>query len=213
MNKFKRLLRLLPFAIILVLLFVIVMDRLVVLSTKAYMYSSASAVPYNKVGLLLGTSKNLRNGRVNLFYKYRIEAAVELFFAGKIDIILVSGDNGSVKYDEPTDIKNDLIERGVPENKIVLDYAGFNTYDSVVRCKEIFGQASITVISQQFHNERAVYIARRKGMEAFGYNAKDVEDYGGLKTLAREKLARVKMAMDLMFGKKPHHMGDPITIE
>lgn len=75
------------------------------------------------------------------------------------------------------------------------------------------GQASITVISQQFHNERAVYIARRKGMEAFGYNAKDVEDYGGLKTLAREKLARVKMALDLMFGKKPHHMGDPITIE
>ncbi|HPX07151.1 MAG TPA: vancomycin high temperature exclusion protein, partial [Tenuifilaceae bacterium] len=83
MNKFKRLIRLLPFAIILVLLFVIVMDRLVVLSTRAYMYSSASAVPYNKVGLLLGTSKNLRNGRVNLFYKYRIEAAVELFFAGK----------------------------------------------------------------------------------------------------------------------------------
>lgn len=213
MNRFKQTLRLLPIALILVLLFVVVMDRLVAKSTRVYLYTSVSAVPYNKIGLLLGTSKNLRSGRVNLFYKHRIEAAVELFFAGKIDVILVSGDNGSVKYDEPTDIKNDLMERGVPENRIVLDYAGFNTYDSVVRCKEIFGQASITVISQQFHNERAVYIARRKGMEAFGYNAKDVKEYGGFRTLVREKLARVKMAMDLLISRKPHHLGEKIAIE
>ncbi|MBN1990628.1 MAG: YdcF family protein [Bacteroidales bacterium] len=205
--------KLLPVVLALTILLILLIDRLVVQSTKVYLYTSVSEVPYSKVGLLLGTSKKLRNGNVNLFYKYRIEAAVELFFAGSIDVILVSGDNGSVQYDEPTDIKNDLMERGVPENKIVLDYAGFNTYDSVVRCKEIFGQASITVISQQFHNERAVYIARRKGMEAFGYNAKDVKQYGGFRTLVREKLARVKMAMDLVISRKPHHMGEKIAIE
>lgn len=213
MSRLKKIAKLLPVVLALTILLILLIDRLVVQSTKVYLYTSVSEVPYSKVGLLLGTSKKLRNGNVNLFYKYRIEAAVELFFAGSIDVILVSGDNGSVQYDEPTDIKNDLMERGVPENKIVLDYAGFNTYDSVVRCKEIFGQASITVISQQFHNERAVYIARRKGMEAFGYNAKDVKQYGGFRTLVREKLARVKMAMDLVISRKPHHMGEKIAIE
>ncbi len=162
---------------------------------------------------MLGTIKILPNGRLNLYYKYRIEAAAELFKAGKVDFILVSGDNSRKDYDEPTTIKNDLITNGIPASKIFLDYAGFRTLDSVVRCKEIFGQKNITVISQPFHNERAVFIARKKGINAIGFNAKDVNARYGYKVQLRAKLARVKMMLDLVFGKKPKYLGEEIVIE
>jgi SanA protein len=109
------------------------------------------------VGLVLGTSQYLKNGYLNWYFKYRIEATVELYKKGKIDFILVSGDNSHKNYDEPTAFKNELIKRGIPADQIYLDYAGFRTLDSVVRAKEIFGQTSITIISQKFHNERAIY--------------------------------------------------------
>ena len=176
-------------------------------------YNSTSEIPYNKVGLLLGTGKTTAMGNVNLYYKYRIEAAVNLFNAGKIDFILVSGDNSTTTYDEPSTIKQDLINKGIPENKIFLDYAGFRTLDSVVRCKEIFGQNSITIISQQFHNERAIYIAAQKNIEAVGFNARDVNANYGFKTQLREKLARVKMILDLIVGTQPKFLGEKIEIK
>lgn len=182
-------------------------------STSDKIYNSTDEVPYNKVGLLLGTVKYLDNGQLNLYYKYRIEAAFDLYKSGKIDFILVSGDNSQKHYDEPTSMKNDLIEAGVLEEKIFLDYAGFRTYDSVIRCKEIFGQKDITVISQQFHNERAIYIAKSKDMNAIGYNAKGVSINYGFKTVVRERFARVKMFLDLILGKKPRFLGEKIEIE
>ena len=182
-------------------------------SAKKKVFNSTKEIPHNKVGLLLGTSKRLINGQINLYYKYRIDAAVRLYHAGKIDFILVSGDNSTKHYNEPTTIKNDLIDKGIPANRIFLDYAGFRTLDSVVRSKEIFGQASITVISQQFHNERAIYIAKRKDIKAIGFNAKDVNVKYGLKTKIRERFARVKMMMDLVFGKKPKFLGEKIEIK
>lgn len=176
-------------------------------------YNSTIEIPYNKVGLILGTSKTLSSGRINLYYKYRIEAAVALFKAERVDFILVSGDNSRKTYDEPSMIKDDLIKEGIPANKIYLDYAGFRTLDSVVRCKEIFGQESITIISQQFHNERAIYIANHKGINAIGFNAKNVTANYGFKTQLRERFARVKMVLDLTFGKKPKFLGDKIGIK
>lgn len=125
-------------------------------------FSNSSKIKKNKVGLVLGTSKFLNNGEINLYFKYRINATVELYKKGKIDFVLVSGDNGNKNYNEPTDFKNELIKKGIPANKIFLDYAGFRTLDSVVRAKEIFGQVSITIISQKFHNERAIYLAEKK---------------------------------------------------
>lgn len=177
------------------------------------LYNSTNKIPYNKVGVLLGTNKTLKNGRINLYYKYRIDGAAKLFHSGKIDYILVSGDNSSKGYDEPTTIKKDLIKKGVPSKKIFLDYAGFRTLDSVVRSKEIFGQTSITLISQQFHNERAIYISEYKGIRAIGFNAKDVNIKYGIKTRLRERLARVKMFIDLVFGKQPKFMGEKIEIQ
>ena len=170
-------------------------------------------VPTNKVGLVLGTSKWLKDGRPNLYFKYRIQAAYDLYKAGKIKYILVSGDNSFKNYNEPREMHNALVDLGVPSEAIVLDFAGFRTLDSVVRCKKVFGQQNVTIISQPFHNKRALYIASNYGMQAIGYNAKDVNLYSGLKTQLREKLARVKVFIDLyIINKQPKFLGDKIEI-
>lgn len=178
------------------------------------LYSDVKQIPHNKFGLLLGTAPVTPWGVHNNYYDYRINAATELFKAGKIDYILVSGDNHSTDYDEPTCMRDSLMVRGIPKDKIILDYAGFRTLDSVVRAKEIFGQDSITIISQQFHNERALYLAKHYEIEAVAYNAKDVEYWKKkLKIHGREYLARVKMFIDLYTGKKPKFLGERIKIE
>jgi len=193
-------------------LLIAVADFSVKRSAKENMYSSTAKIPHNKVGLLLGTGKFLKSGRLNLYYQYRVDATVDLFEAGKIEAVLVSGDNSREDYDEPTMFKEDLIKRGIPADKIHLDYAGFRTLDSVVRSKAIFGQESLTVISQPFHNERAIFIANAKGIKAVGYNAKDVSGRYGLKVQLRERLARVKVLLDLAIGKGPKFLGNKIKI-
>lgn len=182
-------------------------------NAKNKTYSSLDEIKKNKVGLVLGTAKVLKNGRVNLYFTYRINATVDLYKNGKIDYVLVSGDNGNKNYDEPTDFKEELIRKGIPANKIYLDYAGFRTLDSVVRSKEIFGQESITIISQEFHNERAIYLAEKNGINAIAYNAKDVSGRYGLKTQLREYLARTKVFLDIVLGVSPKFLGDKIEIK
>ena len=117
-------------------------NREIVNSSKGKLFDDVKTVPYNKAGLLLGTSKYLGHGYINFYYKYRIEAATELYRVGKIKYIIISGDNGTRQYNEPEMMKNDLIKAGVDSAHIYLDYAGFRTFDSVVRLKEIFGQSS-----------------------------------------------------------------------
>ncbi|WP_282013730.1 SanA/YdcF family protein [Marinifilum flexuosum] len=212
MKYIKKIFKTLFFIGILFLIGIYGSNKLVEKAAADKIYNSTTKIPHNKVGLFLGTAKYVSNGQINLYYKYRIDAAVALFKAGKIKFILVSGDNSTKEYDEPSTIKKDLISKGIPANKIYLDYAGFRTLDSVVRCKEIFGQNSITIISQQFHNERAIYIANCKDIHAIGFNAKDVSVHYGFKTQLREKLARVKMVIDLVIGKEPKFLGDKIEI-
>ena len=195
-----------------ILITIFLADFWVKKSTNANLYTSLDSIPKNKVGLLLGTGKFLKNGNINIYYTYRINAAEKLFKSGKVEYLLISGDNGRLEYDEPTTMKEDLIARGIPENKIYLDFAGFRTLDSVVRAKAIFGQDQLTIISQQFHNERAVFIARQKGIESVGFNAKDVSVRFGWKVMVREKLARVKMLLDIIVGKHPKFYGDEIQI-
>ena len=179
---------------------------------KPHIFSNVKDVPNHKIGLLLGTSKHLRNNRVNLFYKYRIEAAIELYKAGKIKFILISGDNGRNDYDEPTSMKNDLIAAGIPESAIYLDYVRFRTLDSIVRCKKVLGQDRVLVISQKFHNERAICLAKANVIVADGYNAKDINGRYGIKAHIREYLARMKMCLDIVFGKKPKFLGEKVKI-
>lgn len=182
-------------------------------SAESKVFSETANIEKNKVGLVLGTAKNLKSGHLNLYFKYRIDATVKLYKAGKIEFVLVSGDNGNTEYDEPTDFKEALVERGIPAEKIYLDYAGFRTLDSVVRAKEIFGQEKITIISQQFHNERAIYLAEKKGIAALGFNAQDVSGRYGLKVRLREYLARTKVFIDIILGVKPKFLGDKIEIK
>lgn len=176
-------------------------------------FSAVSDIQKNKVGLVLGTSKLLQNGRVNLYFTYRIEATVALYKANKIEFVLVSGDNSTKLYDEPTDFKEELIKRGIPEDRIFLDYAGFRTLDSVIRAKEIFGQENITIISQEFHNERAIYLAGKNDINAVGFNARDVSRRYGLKVQLREYLARTKVFLDILFGVEPKFLGEKIEIK
>lgn len=201
------------FILILPVLIVLVSNYSIENYAKEKTFSDASKIKKNKVGLVLGTAKMLTNGMVNLYFKYRIEATVELYKKGKIDFVLVSGDNGNKSYDEPTDFKNELIKYGVPEDKIFLDYAGFRTLDSVVRCKEVFGQDKITIISQQFHNERAIYIAKNNRIEAIGFNARDLSGRYGLKVKLREYLARTKVFIDILLNVKPKFLGKKIEIK
>ena len=180
--------------------------------SKDYLYSDLTEIPYKKVGLVLGTTKFSQNRQVNLYYQYRIDAAVALYQAGKISYIVLSGDNSRKAYDEPTQMEADLVLAGVPKEVIFLDYAGFRTWDSVVRMKEIFSQDDFTIISQRFHNERAVYLAQRYGLNVVAFNAKDVDKYYGFKTNLREKFARVKVFVDLLTNKKPRFLGEKIEI-
>lgn len=182
-------------------------------TAKAFIYQNINSIPQNKAGLLLGTSKLLRSGLPNQYFQNRIQATVDLYKAGKIEVVVISGDNSREGYNEPEDMKSELMQRGIPEDKIYLDYAGFRTLDSVVRMEKIFGQKSFTIISQKFHNQRAIYIAHAKGLQAVGYNAEDVNAYSGFKTQLREKFARVKLFLDLWTGKNPKFLGEPVIIQ
>ncbi|MDP2175731.1 MAG: ElyC/SanA/YdcF family protein [Bacteroidota bacterium] len=181
--------------------------------SKDFLINDISKVVNTKVGLLLGTSKNLPNGNRNAYFYHRIDAAVQLFEQNKIKYIIVSGDNSIKDYNEPLDMKNELISRGVPAQKIFMDFAGFRTFDSVIRANKVFGQDTFLVISQEFHNERAVFIARKNGLVAFGYNAKNVSVKAGFKTKLREYFARNKVFLDQWFNTNPKFLGEKVVVE
>lgn len=197
--------------VILCVISLIICNQVIKRNASSKLYTELSEIPVNNVGLLLGTTPKLKNGNNNLYFDYRI-LAVELYNAGKIKYILISGDNRKKDYNEPDKMKKALMQKGVPEKAIYLDYAGFRTLDSVVRAKEVFGLNQFTIISQRFHNERAIYLSEKNGINAIGYNAKDVKAYAGLKTNIRELFARVKVFIDLATGKQPHFLGGSIPI-
>lgn len=175
-------------------------------------FDQVDLIPFRPTGLVLGTLPRLGNGRPNLYFEHRMDAAAALYRAGKVRYLLLSGDNRRHNYNEPEEMKKALLARGVPDSVLYLDYAGLRTLDSVVRAKEIFGQDSLTLISQRFHNERAIYLADAFGIPAVGYNAADVHDFSSLKVRIREWLARVKVFIDLATGKRPKHLGEKIEM-
>ncbi|MBN2212096.1 MAG: YdcF family protein [Sedimentisphaerales bacterium] len=174
-------------------------------AAKGRIYDDLNTIPHRPCGLVLGCSQYMPDGRENLYFRYRINAAAELFHAGKVDSLLVSGDNSTKSYDEPSAMKQALVDEGVPEDKITIDYAGFSTLDSVVRAKTVFNQKDITVISQEFHNIRALFLCDRKGLDAVAYNARRVGGAAGLRIRCREALARTKTALDVtILNRQPH---------
>jgi len=181
----------------------------IISGTSDHIYRSVDSVPRNRVGLVLGTSRYLRSGGSNPYFRYRIDAAIKLYNADKIEYILVSGDNSLKSYNEPKLMREALEERGVPGNRIFADYAGFRTLDSVVRSKEVFGQETLTIITQEFHGGRAVFIGRHKGIDAVAYAAGSVPTEFGFKVLVREVFARVKAVLDIyIFHTQPRFLGE-----
>ena len=199
-------------AVLVMAMFVMLaMFRISSFTTKTY--ESYKEIPYNRVGLLLGTSPTIAPGQDNLYFSYRIMAAVELFNAGKIKYILVSGDNRHDSYNEPRMMYKALIKQGIPAENIVMDFAGINTLNSVVRAKEVFLLKDVTVISQSWHNERAIFIADKFGINAVGFNASEPDGFGTFKVKLREIGARIKCVFDIyLFDTKAHFLGEPIPI-
>jgi SanA protein len=197
--------------IVLGVLSVYLLEKYMDFSARKDIYTQIKDVPHKKAALLLGTAKYVSKGKKNYFYVYRIEAAAALWKAGKINAILVSGDNETKYYNETKRMYKDLIAAGVPAKYISSDYAGFRTFDSIVRAEAIFDLEDYIIVSQKFHLERALFIARSKGQKVIGFAAKDIAGTKAANNMiAREYLARVKAFLDVyilntepkFYGKK-----------
>ncbi len=192
--------------LLLFLLSLITADVYVGACSRGRLYYRMDDVPHRPAALVLGCGKYTQ-GRPNLYYQYRINAAVELWQAGKIDAIVVSGDNSRKDYDEPSEMKADLVEKGVPAEYITIDYAGFRTLDSVIRAEQVFGLDDYVIVSQPFHCRRAIYLALKQGQSVIGYCAADVAGTSGAKVRLREVLARTKAVADTFIAKPPQFLG------
>lgn len=175
-------------------------------------FTDPHSVPPKRVGLVLGTAPKLLDGRDNLYFTFRIDAAARLFHAGAVEFLLLSGDNGTRGYDEPTDMFHALRARDIPADRMLLDYAGFRTLDSVVRAREVFQVEDCVVISQPFHVRRALFLAEANGIDAVGFTAHDVGGRAGTRMWIRERLARAKALVDVWTGKRPRFLGDPVPV-
>lgn len=188
-------------------------DAYVTSVAQEHVYQALEQVPPRRVALVLGTAKFAPSGNINLYYKRRLQAALDLYETGVVTRILVSGDNSREGYNEPTFMMEDLVALGVPADHIQRDFAGFRTLDSVIRAKKVFGLDGFVAVSQEFHCLRAVYLAREAGIDAVGYCAEDVGGATGAKIRMREVAARLKAVVDIrVLNKQPKFLGDPIEI-
>ena len=180
----------------------LICNQIVVSNAEGKVFSEIDGIKYNKVGLLLGTTPQARITKVkNYFFIYRLDAAEQLYRAGKIEQILISGDENSLDgVNEPECMRDSLVARGVPANAIILDGKGYRTINSIINANKVYGLKSFTIISQQFHNERAIYQAEHLGLDIENiqaYNAKMPKSRRAYLTSIREYFARVKMFMDI----------------
>lgn len=187
----------------------------VIKSTENRVFSDYHQLPDNKVALVLGTSQRLVDGSPNPFFENRIKTAVALYHEGRVSRFILSGDNETRYYNEPAAMKKALLSKGVPDSVITLDFAGLRTLDSIVRCKEVFGQNRFTIITQPFHCYRALFISAYYGIDAVALGAKEPAAEAAVKVYLREYFARTKAILDLYVLKtSPRYLGDkePIVI-
>jgi SanA protein len=176
-------------------------------------YTNLNAIPHRRVGLVLGCAEFVGGHWENPFFANRVAAAASLYHAGKVEFLIVSGDNHVRGYDEPSDMKRSLVLAGVPADRIYCDYAGFRTLDSVVRVQAVFGQRSVTIVSQGFHNRRAIFLARHHGIDAIGFDAREVDAASGFTTRVREQIAKVGAVFDVyVFHRQPRFLGPKVDV-
>ena len=176
----------------------------------------ASVTPAT-AALVPGTSRRLRGGASNPYFAHRMEAAAILWRSGKVTYLIVSGNRARAPgeratYDEPTDMRDALVAKGVPAARIYRDYAGFRTLDSVLRAREIFGQERVIVVSQRFQIERALFLAKAHGWLFDGFEAADPSLRFGLRTQAREVLARLWAMVDLVIDRRARLGGKAVVL-
>jgi len=200
-------------ACLLILLSAALINLWITQSAKSRKFNALNRIPANDVGLVLGSSARAGGGSVNLHFRNRVEAAAKLYHAGKVKHLLLSGDNHAKSYDEPTDMKDALMELGVPRQAMTLDYAGFRTLDSILRAKTVFGLNRLTIITDDFHSQRALFISRSYGVDAVAFCSKPVPiKYSG-STRMREWLARVRAFLDVYaLRTEPKFYGPKIEI-
>ena len=207
MDKMKKLIKkcvwTLIIGVIVCLALMITCNQIVTSYAEGKAYSDIDSIKYNKVGLLLGTTPQARITKItNYFFIYRIDAAEQLYKAGKIEKILISGDEDSLDgINEPECMRDSLVARGVPASAIILDGKGYRTINSIINANKVFGLKSFTIISQEFHNERAIYQAEHLGLDVENiqaYNAEMPKARRAFITSIREYFARVKMFIDLL---------------
>ncbi len=199
---------------LLIVSFIVSSNVIISKSTQNLIYSDIENVPNTNVALILGTSRYTTQGYTNLYFKYRIQAIVKLYKSGKIQHIIVSGDNSITSYNEPREMRKALMKEGIPFEAITLDFAGFRTLDSVVRCKEVFGQDNFIIISQQFHIERALFIAKKFDIHAIGFAAQNPPEKYSFKTNIREYFARTMAIIDLyILHTQPKFLGKKEVVQ
>ena len=199
-------------AVIAMVFLVIMANVIIYTSGNDYLYEELNDVPRAQVALILG-AKVFDDGRLSMMMQDRADSALELYESGKVGKLIMSGDHGTKTYDEVNTVKDYLLEKGVNPEDLFLDHAGFDTYDSLYRARDIFGVKSLIVVTQKFHLPRAVYIGRSLGMEAYGYVADRREYLGMFRNELRESLARSKALLDVVSGAKPKFLGEMIPIE
>lgn len=197
-------------------LFIILCSWHVNSQTGPFLYDSVESIPYNDVALVLGTSRT-DHKLPNEYFSYRIEAAVKLYKKGKVKYLLVSGAaRPKANYDETADMRNALRKLGIPDNVILSDPDGHRTLDSIVRAREIFGLKKFTIVSQDDHNARAQYISIYYGLDTVAFNAVTPDlfvSHSRILVEIREKLAKVKMLMDLYVFKTRPAVSDKTRIQ
>jgi SanA protein len=209
MNFWKRVWRGAVISLSILIIFVLASNLWVVFSTRSKVLSDQQQLHEHGVALVLGTSHRMISGVPNPFFENRISTAADLYRNGKVVHFILSGDNRSVYYNEPNEMKKALMKQGVPDSAITLDYAGLRTLDSIVRCKEIFGQSSIIIITQPFHSYRALFISNYYHIEAVALVAKEPSQEIAAQVYLREYLARTKAVLDLyILGTGPRHLGE-----
>lgn len=203
----NKMVRMLGFVGLFSLIICVVIDQTVSFSVRDRVFEQIDNLPYRPYAVVLGTSKYVATGKTNDYYTNRLTAAKSLVDHQKVSYLLLSGDNRTLQYNEPRTMLRDLRKMGVPENRLFQDFAGFRTLDSVVRANKVFLVPSYTIISQKFHCERALFIAKHYDINAICFTAKQPDVYFG--TRVREMFARVKAVFDLAVGVQPYFLGEP----
>lgn len=208
MKVVRKIFKLMIIALATVVLFVIFSNIWIWSATHKRVFTNLDDLPDTEVALVLGTSRFTSEGEENPYFTYRIQLAAELYKKGKVKHIIVSGDNNTKYYNEPKEMREALLLFGIPYRDIILDYAGFRTLDSMIRCKEIFGQDKVIVITQRFHTFRAIFIGDYYGMEATAIAARNLPLRRSYKMELRETLARSKAILDLyILRESPKFLG------